>query len=376
MRVRLPVPSNWQDFEVLCHQLWKEIWSDPNAQRNGRAGQQQAGVDIFGLPTYQQGYSGVQCKDRDSRFGSSLTEEDLIAACNNAQSFTPALKVFTLATTAPSDQSIQGRARILNHDSRYPFQVHVWSWDEIESEVSARPLLARRLYGELQHGISNSARMCLSSPRDQFVAFFSRPQITSLIEGKLKEHVIGLCYELCDNAFEHGKATSIDLSFDGMTLSIRDNGVAFNPLIELDSSLASLKSHMGSLVLSTFGAEFPNVALTYDRRDDYNNVGIALGHPIDASNPRRVEISLDISDFFSRSSYERFADSMNIPPGTEEVILNISVPCFVSGAAALICSLRRRIPEATKLIIYYPKDSLFDYLLPHLHDIDVECRER
>ncbi len=39
MDYRLPIPRNWQDFESICHQLWKEIWNDPNAQKNGRQGQ-------------------------------------------------------------------------------------------------------------------------------------------------------------------------------------------------------------------------------------------------------------------------------------------------------------------------------------------------
>lgn len=45
-----PPPKNWQDFESLCHDLWKEIWKDPNAQKNGRSGQEQHGVDVFGQP--------------------------------------------------------------------------------------------------------------------------------------------------------------------------------------------------------------------------------------------------------------------------------------------------------------------------------------
>jgi hypothetical protein len=35
-------------FESLCLDLWKDIWQDSGAQNNGRRGQKQDGVDIFG----------------------------------------------------------------------------------------------------------------------------------------------------------------------------------------------------------------------------------------------------------------------------------------------------------------------------------------
>ncbi len=41
-----PPPANWQDFEDLCLKLWRPRLID--AKKNGRSGQPQAGVDIFG----------------------------------------------------------------------------------------------------------------------------------------------------------------------------------------------------------------------------------------------------------------------------------------------------------------------------------------
>ena len=48
--LQLPPPAIWQDFEKLCHVLWREIWNDPATQKNGRSGQPQHGVDVFGQP--------------------------------------------------------------------------------------------------------------------------------------------------------------------------------------------------------------------------------------------------------------------------------------------------------------------------------------
>ena len=47
----LPPPTDWQKLERLCRDLWAEIWADPNTLANGRLGQSQNGVDVYGIPT-------------------------------------------------------------------------------------------------------------------------------------------------------------------------------------------------------------------------------------------------------------------------------------------------------------------------------------
>ena len=58
-----PPPNEPAAFESLCLDLWREIWNDPGAQKNGRSGQAQAGVDVFGVHSGRQ--MGVQCKQKD-----------------------------------------------------------------------------------------------------------------------------------------------------------------------------------------------------------------------------------------------------------------------------------------------------------------------
>jgi hypothetical protein len=41
-------PNDPTAFESLCLDLGKDIWQDPGAQKNGRRGRRQDGVDIFG----------------------------------------------------------------------------------------------------------------------------------------------------------------------------------------------------------------------------------------------------------------------------------------------------------------------------------------
>ena len=46
--ISIPKPLNWQDFERNCRVLFKCILDDLNTQLNGRSGQPQNGVDIWG----------------------------------------------------------------------------------------------------------------------------------------------------------------------------------------------------------------------------------------------------------------------------------------------------------------------------------------
>lgn len=149
MKVILPAPDNWQDFEQICQRLWKEIWCDANTQLNGRSGQPQSGVDVYGKPIYTEFWAGVQCKDKDANLGSKLKASELSAECNKAKSFKPTLNSFSLATTAARDKSIQEHARVLNAKKTYPFDIHVWSWDDIAAEILARPSILRSFYSGL-----------------------------------------------------------------------------------------------------------------------------------------------------------------------------------------------------------------------------------
>ena len=44
---QIPPPKSWITFEDLCHRLFKAVWGDPLAQKNGRSGELQKGVDVL-----------------------------------------------------------------------------------------------------------------------------------------------------------------------------------------------------------------------------------------------------------------------------------------------------------------------------------------
>src|SRR6266540_1240608 len=102
---RLLPPNEPTAFESLCLDLWKDIWGDQDAQKNGRRGQPQAGVDFFGR--YQGRWVGVQCKQKDGLLRSKLTVRELGEEVENAKGFTPKLSTFILATSGPRDAKAQ-----------------------------------------------------------------------------------------------------------------------------------------------------------------------------------------------------------------------------------------------------------------------------
>src|SRR5262245_48581183 len=98
-------PNDATAFESLCLDVWKEIWNDPGAQKNGRSGQPQAGVDVFGKQEGKQ--IGVQCKQRDGLLRTELTIDELEQEVEKAKYFRPPLSTFIVATTGSRDARVQ-----------------------------------------------------------------------------------------------------------------------------------------------------------------------------------------------------------------------------------------------------------------------------
>ena len=110
---------NGGTFEDLCHALFKRVWKDPLAQKNGRRGQKQHGVDVFGSEDGdRQSYQGVQCKGKDANYGSNADWPEIFAEVAKADNFSPKLQHWIFATTAPVDAALQKMARVLSVERR------------------------------------------------------------------------------------------------------------------------------------------------------------------------------------------------------------------------------------------------------------------
>ena len=131
-------PANWQDFESLCKKLWGEIWNYPEIQKNGRLGQEQYGVDVFGIPENRTEYFGIQCKGKseynDNQYEHpQFTEKEILKEIEKAKTFEPKLKKWYLATTALNDSKIQTfiRNKNIEHINAGLFEIHLFSWESI-----------------------------------------------------------------------------------------------------------------------------------------------------------------------------------------------------------------------------------------------------
>ena len=84
-RSQLLPPDDPVTFELLCRDLFREIWRDPNTQLHGRRGQPDSGVDVFGRPNQGDQYAGVQCKKRDNFLRSKLSESEIVEEARKAK---------------------------------------------------------------------------------------------------------------------------------------------------------------------------------------------------------------------------------------------------------------------------------------------------
>jgi tetratricopeptide (TPR) repeat protein len=138
--ISIPKPLNWQDFERSCRVLFECILDDPNTQLNGRSGQPQNGVDIWGRRGGQgTHWVGVQCKGKEGDYGREVTEKELRAEVKKCSNFMPTLSEFIIATTAPDDAKIQEVARTItqqNEASGNPMSVNVWGWGTLQNRIS------------------------------------------------------------------------------------------------------------------------------------------------------------------------------------------------------------------------------------------------
>ncbi|HRD38015.1 MAG TPA: hypothetical protein PLC65_05240 [Bacteroidia bacterium] len=134
MKKAIRPPENWQDFETLCKKLFGELWGCSNTiMKNGRLGQSQSGVDVFGKPKGETNYWGIQCKGKDNYNDSQLSTKEIDKEITKALQFKPPLKTFVFATTASKDVYIEEYIRLKDQESckQGNFSILIYSWQDI-----------------------------------------------------------------------------------------------------------------------------------------------------------------------------------------------------------------------------------------------------
>ena len=127
----LPIPKSWDEFEDICWDLYTRLWEDSHADRYGRSGEPQDGVDILGHPKHLEGGCvGVQCKRYEE---GKLTRAKIRAEIKKADGFKPELAEYIIATTDPRAVDLQSFALELSKERKEAgkFPVYIDSWDKL-----------------------------------------------------------------------------------------------------------------------------------------------------------------------------------------------------------------------------------------------------
>jgi hypothetical protein len=148
---QIPPPKSWEKFEDLARALFAAVWRDPLTQKNGRSGQQQHGVDVYGTPQAKPGKNfGLQCKGKNEGYGAKATIVEFNAELAKAEKFKPTLEHWTFATTAPNDARLQEHARIVSEQrvKEGKFPVVAIGWDTIQGLLSSHQAVVEEIYPE------------------------------------------------------------------------------------------------------------------------------------------------------------------------------------------------------------------------------------
>jgi hypothetical protein len=148
---QIAAPKSWEKFEELMRALFASVWNDPLARRNGRTGQPQHGVDIFGEPGGSGGtWYGVQCKGKDGGYKAVPTRREFDAELAKAESFEPPLGRWIFVTSAPDDAALQEHARTVSSERQAggKFAVDILGWNALQALLAQHPAVLGQFYPE------------------------------------------------------------------------------------------------------------------------------------------------------------------------------------------------------------------------------------
>ncbi|QND19257.1 hypothetical protein HB774_02700 [Rhizobium leguminosarum bv. viciae] len=139
-------PDSYDVFETNCMKLGKVMINTTAMNKNGRRGQPQKGVDVWGWRNDNvEHIVGIQCKQKG--FGQELEEKEVREEWAQALAFEPPIKEFYILTTADNDVKMEQLARelcleLVRETGRsVPF--HVWGWGRICDELVDHPNLIK-----------------------------------------------------------------------------------------------------------------------------------------------------------------------------------------------------------------------------------------
>ena len=143
---QLHPPSDWDEFENICADLFALEWKYPEVVRYGRKGQRQNGLDLYGQQDGKD--TGVQCKGKRIWPPTKLTAPEIDKEVKKAKKFKPKLKKLIFATIADDDVLIQDHVNAISqrHRKQDLFSVHVYGWGELTRRIKSYPTVLDKYF--------------------------------------------------------------------------------------------------------------------------------------------------------------------------------------------------------------------------------------
>lgn len=252
MKKTLRKPENWQDFESLCKKLWGEIWECPEIKKNGRSGQKQHGVDVYGIPKGESEYFGIQCKGKDDYSKAALTEKEIDSEIKKAISFNPKLKKFYFTTTANKDSSIEEYIRnkdIENRKLGY-FEIHLFCWEDLVDLIEENKKTFDWFVRNINYKTSYTVEVSFHDNSKKLN--FSPKLYKNHITYKLKE-LEHFSFGLHNYSPEDNRKTKLEIAAEPQPIRYFMNGTTYNK----SSSVFSIRlTNTGNAAIKNFKIYF------------------------------------------------------------------------------------------------------------------------
>ncbi|MEY9185782.1 hypothetical protein ABIG06_007337 [Bradyrhizobium sp. USDA 326] len=174
----VPTPKSWDEFEDITLAAAKLRWNSSDFYRNGRPGQKQDGVDIWGHDDDNR-QLGVQCKNTVNGISLATVEAEIA----NAQAFEPKLDRLYVATTAKRDAVLQKKVREISEQRAKAgvFKVDLLFWDDISQDLAKDDDVFFRHYPQFRQG-TDPVRDHDKKLFDELIALLSSDGVIGFID--------------------------------------------------------------------------------------------------------------------------------------------------------------------------------------------------
>ncbi|MGH0830070.1 restriction endonuclease [Bacillus pretiosus] len=134
--LEIPKIENEDVFENLCLDLIKADNEYENANRYGRRGQRQNGVDILARNKSKQEWLGIQCKVKQN---GSISINEIQNEIQRAYNLNPRLAKYIFYTTAKRDVNVQDfiREKSIENINNGLFDIDIKFWEDISEDLKS-----------------------------------------------------------------------------------------------------------------------------------------------------------------------------------------------------------------------------------------------